>query len=166
MKRKNEFLWGVATSAFQLEGSPYADWASWDAILSLNPAVTDHYNLYKKDLILLKELGVNAYRFSIEWSRIQPKENMWDNEAVAHYQEIINILIENNIEPIVTLHHFTHPLWFIKKYPWHQEESVRRFLEYAERIVSAINGVRYWITFNEPYVLFSEGISKAACRLA
>ena len=71
MVKQNQFLWGVATSAFQLEGSPHADWTSWDSILSLNPDVTNHYDLYKEDLKLLKELGVNAYRFSIEWSRIQ-----------------------------------------------------------------------------------------------
>lgn len=157
MGKNHEFLWGVATSAFQLEGSPYADWASWDSILNVNPDVTNHYNLYKQDLNLLKELGVNAYRFSIEWSRIQPKENVWNNEAVAHYQDIINILLQNNIEPMVTLHHFTHPLWFIKKYPWHEDTSIRKFLDYAEKIVSALKGVRYWITFNEPYVLLLGG---------
>jgi beta-glucosidase len=157
MLKKNQFLWGVATSAFQLEGSPYADWTSWDSILSTNPAVTSHYTLYKSDLNLLKELGVNAYRFSIEWSRIQPKENSLDTNAIAHYQEIINILNENNIEPMVTLHHFTHPLWFIKRYPWHEDKSIERFLEYIDRIVSAIKGVRYWITFNEPYVLLLGG---------
>ena len=123
--RKDHFLWGVATSAFQLEGSPYADWTSWDSILDANPDVTNHYYLYKKDLNLLKDLGVNAYRFSIEWSRLQPKENLWDAGAMAHYQEIVDILIENNIEPMITLHHFTHPLWFIKKYPWH-ERRIRR----------------------------------------
>ena len=71
----NSFLWGVATSAFQLEGSSEADWASWDIILNSNPHVTNHYSLYKEDLNLLKDLGVNAYRFSIEWSRIKPREN-------------------------------------------------------------------------------------------
>jgi beta-glucosidase len=157
MSNKDPFLWGVATSAFQLEGSPAADWASWDTILSAKPDVTNHYHLYKKDLDLLKDLGVNAYRFSIEWSRIQPQENTWDHEAVAHYQEIINFLIRNNIRPMVTLHHFTHPLWFIKKYPWHHQQSVQRFIEYAERIVAAIDGVTYWITFNEPYVLLLGG---------
>ncbi|MBI5026084.1 MAG: glycoside hydrolase family 1 protein [Nitrospirae bacterium] len=135
-----KFLWGVATSAFQLEGSP-----------------SNHYNLYKEDLRLLKELGVNSYRFSLEWSRIQPKENLWDDEAIAHYQEIINILLENNIEPMVTIHHFTHPLWFIKKYPWHEDTSIERFLNFVEKIVSTIKGVRYWITFNEPYVLLLGG---------
>jgi beta-glucosidase len=157
MKSKNDFLWGVATSAFQIEGSPYADWASWDSMLSTNPEVTSHYTHYKADLNLLKELGVNAYRFSIEWSRIQPKEKSWDADAIAHYQEIINILNENNIEPMVTLHHFTHPLWFIKRYPWHEDKSIGRFLEYIDRIVSTIKGVRYWITFNEPYVLLLGG---------
>jgi beta-glucosidase len=157
MFKKNIFLWGVATSAFQLEGSPYADWTSWDSILNTNPDVTSHYTLYKSDLNLLKELGVNAYRFSIEWSRIQPRENVWIDEAIAHYQEIIDILIKNNIEPMVTIHHFTHPLWFIKKYPWHEDTSIKRFLEYTEKILSTLQGVRYWITFNEPYVLILGG---------
>jgi beta-glucosidase len=153
----SKFLWGVATSAFQLEGSPYADWSSWDSILSANPHVTNHYNLYKKDLELLKDLGVNAYRFSIEWSRIQPREYVWDEEAIAHYQEIVDILIKNNIEPMITIHHFTHPLWFIKKYSWHTGASIEKFLSYTEKVVSKIKGVRYWITFNEPYVLLLGG---------
>ncbi|WP_333654858.1 glycoside hydrolase family 1 protein [Dissulfurispira sp.] len=156
-ERNAKFLWGVATSAFQLEGSPHADWASWDSILSSKPDVTNHYSLYKEDLCLLKELGVNAYRFSLEWSRIQPREKAWDNNAVAHYQDVINILLENNIEPMVTIHHFTHPLWFIKKYPWHKNESVEKFLNFVEKIVSTIKGVKYWITFNEPYVLLLGG---------
>jgi len=154
---QDNFLWGVATSAFQLEGSPYADWTSWDALLDSKPDVTNHYTLYKEDLNLLKDLGVNAYRFSIEWSRIQPREDTWNDEAIAHYQEIVDILISNNIEPIVTLHHFTHPLWFIKKYPWHKEESFEKFLTFADKIVSILKGVRYWITFNEPYVLILAG---------
>lgn len=152
-----QFLWGVATSAFQLEGSPYADWASWDSILSEKPDVTNHYSLYKEDLALLKDLGVNAYRFSLEWSRIQPFENRWDDGAVAHYREIVDILNAGNIEPVVTLHHFTHPLWFIGKYPWHDDSSVEKFMTFAKRIVSALKGVRYWITFNEPYVLVLAG---------
>ena len=153
----NGFLWGVATSAFQLEGSPYADWTSWDAILSEKPNVTNHYTLYKEDLLLLKDLGVNSYRFSIEWSRIQPRENTWDTASLAHYQEIVDILIQNNIEPMVTLNHFTHPLWFIKKYPWHEDASVDKFLKFIYRVVASLKGVRYWITFNEPYVLLLGG---------
>ncbi|HEX8949706.1 MAG TPA: family 1 glycosylhydrolase [Dissulfurispiraceae bacterium] len=166
--KHNAFLWGVATSAFQLEGSPYADWTSWDSILDERPDITNHYALYKEDLLLLKELGVNSYRFSIEWSRIQPKENVWDDAAVRHYQEIIDILRSSNIEPMVTLHHFTHPLWFIKKYPWHEAPSMEKFMNFTEKIVPLLKGVRYWITFNEPYVLvlagYFEGCTPPALR--
>jgi beta-glucosidase len=151
------FLWGVATSAFQLEGSPHADWSSWDTILSEKPAVTNHYELYREDLALLKNLGVNAYRFSLEWSRIQPREHAWDETAIKHYREIIDILRRYNIEPMLTLHHFTHPLWFIKKYPWHEDASVDKFLAYVKRIVAAMSDVKFWITFNEPYVLILAG---------
>jgi len=93
----------------------------------------------------------------VEWSRIQPKENVWNEEAISHYQDIVDILTRNNIEPMVTLHHFTHPLWFIKKYPWHETASILKFLSYAERVVTGLKGVRYWITFNEPYVLLLGG---------
>ncbi|RJR23083.1 MAG: glycosyl hydrolase family protein [Nitrospiraceae bacterium] len=154
---RGDFLWGVATSAFQLEGSSHADWSSWEEILNTKPEVTNHYELYREDLALLKKLGVNAYRFSIEWSRIQPRENIWDEKAVEHYQEIIDILRRDGIEPMVTLHHFTHPLWFSRKYPWHEDGSVEKFLAYVEKALSILSGVRYWITFNEPYVLVLAG---------
>jgi beta-glucosidase len=162
-KYKNEsnsnkgFLWGVATSAFQLEGSPYADWSTWDSIFNLNPKVTNHYELYKQDIKLVKNLGVNAYRFSIEWSRIQPSEDYWNKQVVEHYQRIIDLLNENNIIPMVTLHHFTHPVWFITRYPWHKKKSIEKFKEYVEKLIENITGVDYWITFNEPYLLILGG---------
>lgn len=154
---KRNFLWGVATSAFQLEGSPYADWSTWDSIFNLNPKVTNHYELYREDIKLIKNLGVNAYRFSIEWSRIQPSEDYWNKDVVKHYQKVIDLLNENNIIPMITLHHFTHPVWFIKKYPWHTKKSIEKFKEYAERLIENIKGVDYWITFNEPYLLILGG---------
>jgi len=151
------FHWGVATSAFQLEGSPNADWATWDKALLDHPQVTHHYELYKDDLKLLKDLGVNAYRFSIEWSRIQPAEDTWDESAVAHYQEIVDILRGYGIEPMVTLHHFTHPRWFIERYPWHRDASRGKFLRFVEAMASSLRGVRFWNTFNEPYVILLGG---------
>jgi beta-glucosidase len=154
---EDRFLWGVATSAFQLEGSPHADWTSWDEKLRSKPNVTNHYSLYKTDLKLLKELGVNAYRFSLEWSRIQPEEDQWNMEVIRHYQDIVDILRQEDIEPMVTLHHFTHPRWFLEKYPWHEDRSVEKYLLYVEKVVSTLRGVRYWITFNEPYVLLLGG---------
>jgi beta-glucosidase len=153
----SDFLWGVATSAFQLEGSPCADWTTWDPALASRPSITGHYERYREDLALLRTLGVNAYRFSVEWSRIQPEEDRWDNDALAHYQEIVDVLQEGGIEPMVTLHHFTHPHWFLRETPWHSESSVERFLKYVEKVVSSLKGVSYWVTINEPYVLFLGG---------
>ncbi|MDA8086351.1 MAG: glycoside hydrolase family 1 protein [Nitrospiraceae bacterium] len=152
-----KFLWGVATSAFQLEGSVHADWASWDPALKRRPEASNHYELYREDLRLLKELGVNAYRFSMEWSRIEPEEGRWDEKALDHYRHLVDLLCESGIEPMITLHHFTHPVWFLKKYPWHTGNSADRFLGFAEKIVSRFNDVRYWITFNEPYVFLLGG---------
>lgn len=151
------FQWGVATSAFQLEGLPNADWTTWDPSLCKTPAITDHYVRYKEDLRLLKELGVNAYRFSLEWSRIQPKEDTWDEEAIAHYQEIIDICLSYGIEPMVTLHHFTHPRWFLERHPWHRTSSIEKFLRYTELMAATLKGVSAWITFNEPYVILIGG---------
>jgi len=153
----DDFHWGVATSAFQLEGSPNADWATWDPALIRIPHITNHYSMFREDLKLLKELGVNAYRFSLEWSRIQPSEFTWDEEAIEHYQEIINILRSYHIEPMVTLHHFTHPRWFIDRHPWHRSTSIEKYLRYTEMMVSTLRDVRYWITFNEPYVILIGG---------
>jgi beta-glucosidase len=152
-----DFQWGVATSAFQLEGSPYADWATWDPAIGARPEITDHYRRFPEDLRLLKELGVNAYRFSIEWSRIQPREYTWDHDAIAHYQEIIDILRSYNIEPMLTLHHFTHPRWFMERSPWHRTGSIEKFLRFVEMMVFSLKGVRYWLTFNEPYVILLGG---------
>ncbi len=153
----NKFLWGVATSAFQLEGSVHADWASWDPALKRRPEASNHYELYREDLGLLKELGVNAYRFSIEWSRIEPEEDRWDEKALDHYRHLVDLLGDGGIEPMITLHHFTHPAWFLKKYPWHSGDSEGKFLNFAEKIVSKFPDVRYWITFNEPYVFLLGG---------
>ena len=151
------FAWGVATSAFQLEGSPHADWATWDAVLRAHPDVPNHYALYREDLKLLKELGVNAYRFSLEWSRIQPREDTWDEDAIARYQEIVDILLGYGIEPMATLHHFTHPRWFLERYPWHRDACRGKYLRFVEAMATKIRGVRSWITFNEPYVILLGG---------
>ncbi|MDA8324920.1 MAG: family 1 glycosylhydrolase [Nitrospiraceae bacterium] len=151
------FLWGAATSAFQLEGSASADWAAWDPSIKERPEIINHYTLYKDDILLLKSLGLNAYRFSVEWSRVEPREGQWDEEALDHYLRVAELLRENNIEPMVTLHHFTHPDWFTRKYAWHEPSSVEKFLKFAEKIITKIKNVRYWTTFNEPYVLMLGG---------
>jgi beta-glucosidase len=154
---KKGFLWGVATSAFQLEGSPSSDWTGWDDKLPVGSTVTDHHLHFREDLALLSQLGVNAYRFSLEWSRIQPGEGLWDEPTLARYREMVDILLEHDIAPMVTLHHFSNPLWFSKSYPWHEDTSVTKFLLYARKVVTILKDVDLWITFNEPSVLLLGG---------
>lgn len=112
---------------------------------------TDHFNRYEEDIDLAEDIGLNALRFSLEWSRLQPAEGDLDADAVAHYREKIASLRERGIEPVVTVWHYTHPQWFVDDYGWHHAEAPERFREYAERVQEAFGDtVTYWLTMNEP----------------
>ncbi|MHB8835804.1 MAG: glycoside hydrolase family 1 protein [Candidatus Methylomirabilia bacterium] len=151
------FLWGVATSAFQIEGSPDADWAAWDAGARIQPLMTGHYERFREDVALLRTLGVNAYRFSVEWSRIQPGERVWDETAIDHYRQLVGELLASGIHPVLTLHHNTHPRWFHESTPWHGGQAAERFAAFVRRVVDAIPEVTTWITFNEPMIMLLGG---------
>ena len=112
------FLWGAATSAHQIEGgNVHNDWARFEANEGnirdgmLSGAAADHWNRVAEDLNLLRVIGANAYRFSIEWSRVEPVDGQWDEIAWAHYGDEIAQLRDADIEPMVTLLHFTIPDW-------------------------------------------------------
>lgn len=161
-----KFYWGVATSSFQIEGNINNDFTAWESEgkfkrNGLNPIYdngANHWLMWEKDFEYLKELNVNAYRFSIEWSRIQPEKNIFSEDALAQYDQMIDFLLKNNIEPFLTLHHFTHPMWFHEISPWHSESSIEVFLEFVEKILSHFKDrVQYWITFNEPLVWVMAG---------
>lgn len=156
------FLWGAATSAFQMEGGPRSDWAAWrvrderDRRARLRGV--GHLSRTKQDLALLSRLGVNAYRFSVEWSRVGPRRNGWDRKALQRYVRIAGSLRDAGIEPMVTLHHFTNPGWFASGPGWTDDGSVGLFLRYAEEVVEALREhVRLWVTFNEPNVFMAGG---------
>lgn len=151
------FLWGVATSAFQIEGSPSADWTEWDPLAAVQPRMTGHYERFREDVALLRDLGVNAYRFSVEWSRIQPRERGWDNSALEHYRLLVDDLLASGIEPVLTLHHTTHPAWFHEATPWDGGEAADRFAAFTRRVVDAFPDVKTWITFNEPMIMLLGG---------
>jgi beta-glucosidase len=155
------FLWGVATSAFQIEGSIENDFTEWEVQGKFqqngeDPRYengTDHWLNWEKDFELLKKLNVNAYRFSIEWARIEPESGKFDNAALDQYVEMINHLIEIGIEPVLTLHHFSHPKWFHKESPWHKSESIIRFINFVEYILPhIIDKVKIFVSINEPMV--------------
>ena len=159
IKFPRDFLWGAATSAHQVEGNNLnSDWFHWEKKKAKEKSgqACRHYQLYKQDFDLAKKLHHNAHRFSIEWSRIEPKEGRFSDKELKHYLRVILALKERSIEPIVTLHHFTNPLWFAKSAGWTNASSVERFLRYCEFVVMHLaKHVRYWVTINEPTIYLS-----------
>ena len=152
------FLWGAAASSHQVEGgNVHNDWWQWEEAGRLperSGEAIRHYELFDQDFILAQKLSHNAHRFSIEWSRIEPREGAFDENAIRHYHQVIDSLISKNITPIVTLHHFVNPLWFAQKGGWLDPDAAGSFARYTQKVIDAYkNKVRYWITINEPAVL-------------
>lgn len=153
------FLWGAATSSYQVEGgNVHADWWEWEkkAGKERSGRACRHYELYRKDFDLAQKLGHNVHRFSIEWSRIEPKPGKFSKKALDHYLDVVLSLKKRGIEPVVTLHHFTNPTWFSRLGGWEKKRSVELFLRYSERVVRLLaKHVRYWVTINEPTIYIS-----------
>jgi len=121
----------------------------------------DHYNRYERDFDIAKSLGHNAHRFSIEWSRIEPREGKFDKKEIEHYRKVIAALKKRNIEPLVTLWHWTNPLWFVEKGGWTNRKAAHYFSRYVAKVVNELGAdVKYWITINEPIVYASHGYLK------
>jgi beta-glucosidase len=153
------FLMGAASSAFQMEGGhKHSDWAAWERLGkneggAMTGAATDHWNRIPEDVQLMKRLGLQSYRFSIEWSRIEPRRGRIDREAVARYRQLVDLLQENGIEPMVTLLHFTLPKWLADTGGILAPDFEARFLSFAKLVVTDIAPrARYITTFNEPQV--------------
>ncbi len=157
-----KFLWGVATSAFQMEGAPRCDWTHWkirdEADRKARLHGVGHIERTEEDLALLSDLGVNAYRFSVEWSRVVPRRGEWNRRELDRYVRIAASLRDSGIEPVVTLHHFTNPAWLVGRSAWENPATAAEFLRFAERAVRALrDSVRVFITFNEPNVFIVAG---------
>ena len=152
------FLWGAATSSHQVEGNnTNNDWWAWEAdgrVPQRSGLACDHYRRYPEDFDLARELDHNAHRFSLEWSRIEPREGHFDDEAIAHYGRVIDALKERGIEPIVTIYHFALPRWLAARGGWENAKTEDHFERYVARVVDAYGErVRWWLTINEPVVL-------------
>ena len=118
----------------------------------------DHWNRYSNDIDLMRDLGVSHYRFSIEWSRIEPKKGEYDPEAIAHYRTMCEEMVSKNITPVITLHHFTNPIWFEGMGAFEKEENSAYFLKFCEVIFEELSDiVPIWCTFNEPSVYVAQG---------
>jgi beta-glucosidase len=158
----NGFLWGSATAAHQVEGDNRNNdwWAAEEAgrLPFRSGLACDHYHRYEDDVALLADLGQNSHRLSLEWSRIEPRPGELSYEALDHYRKVLESLRSHGIEPIVTLHHFSNPIWLAERGGWTRREVVGRFARYAKRVVHEYRDlVRYWVTINEPGVYASQG---------
>jgi beta-glucosidase len=153
------FLWGTATAAHQVEGNNTNNqWWAWEQepgrILegSKSGLACDWWNgRWREDFDRAAETFQNAHRLSVEWSRIQPTPDRWDEEALDRYLEILRGLQERGIMPMITLHHFTDPLWISESGGWENEETVKHFEKFVRKAVETFKDyVSYWTTINEP----------------
>lgn len=151
-----DFFVGTATAAYQVEGNNvHSDFWVQEHVkhtdfTEKSGAACDHYNRYEEDIRLLAEAGCNAYRFSIEWGRIEPKEGRFDESEVEHYRKVIDCCYENGVTPIATLMHFSSPAWLISKGGWGKESVVKAFERYARFIAERLGKkLPYICTINE-----------------
>ena len=167
-KFPEDFLWGTATAAHQVEGGNHAnDWWAWEQVAGhikngdrSDPAC-EHYERFRIDFDLLRSLHQNAHRFSLEWSRIEPAPGEFSSTAIAHYRDVLQALRDRGMEPFVTLHHFTNPTWISAAGGWDAPETAERFAQFAERVTDELGDLaRYWITINEPTVIAYQGYVK------
>ncbi|MBQ7372541.1 MAG: glycoside hydrolase family 1 protein [Blautia sp.] len=156
MRIPEDFLLGASTAAHQVEGnntnSDY--WAQeqmpHSSFTEPSGIACDHYNRYEEDIRLLAEAGLNAYRFSVEWARIEPEEGVFDEAQIEHYRKVIACCRENKVEPIVTLLHFTSPVWLIRKGGWEAESTIEDFRRYAAYVTEKLGKeLNYICTINE-----------------
>lgn len=179
------FLFGASTSSHQVEGGNHNNWSEWEEktaeektesakkrrwpeyLLNAYPSpyqkenyisgiATDHYHRYEEDFDIARSLGHNAHRFSIAWSRIEPKEGKFDEKEIEHYRNVIAALRARGMEPFITLWHWAVPVWFAEKGGWESPECVSYFSRFVEKIVSELgDNVHFWITLNEPEIFTS-----------
>ena len=189
IKFPNNFFWGAATSAHQVEGGNVNDWSEWEKGSAeylvkkaekywqpwqkekfpemfwtgnyISGRACDHYHRFKEDFDIAKSLNHNVHRFSIEWSRIEPKEGKIDQKEIEHYRQVLLALKERNIEPFVTLYHWTLPIWLAKKGGWLNPKTPYYFDRYVKIIgENLFNEVKFWITLNEPNIYASNSYLK------
>lgn len=170
LKFPKGFKWGIASSSFQIEGgNTRSDWYRFEQIPGKvfqndrSDDGPDHWNRIEEDIALLKKLGVQQYRMSMEWSRIEPREGVWNEEVIQHYRDELQLLKKNKIEPIITLWHSTLPIWVSDKGGWEWDGIVGAFEKFAQFSLKKIApDVKIWATLNEPFLFLLGAYVKGA----
>ena len=189
LKFPDGFLWGTSTSAHQVEGNNHNQWSEWEKenaerlakevinywqpwqqkkfpeMFNLENYISgrscDHYNRYEEDFDLAKAMNNNAYRFSIEWSRVELEEGGFNQLEIEHYRNVIKALKIRGLEPFISLWHWTVPVWFAKKGGFEKNDNIKYFVRFCERIISEFkNDVKFWIVLNEPEIYTSHSYLK------
>ena len=158
------FLLGTATAGLQIEGGPARNswyrWADQGHIKdgSHPSRANDHWRRYEEDVELIRRLGSHTHRLGVEWARIEPDEGVFDADALARCRREIELLRDAGVIPLVTLHHFTNPLWVEDDGGWLDERIVDRFERYVRHVVGELcDLVTDWVTINEPNIYLLEG---------
>jgi beta-glucosidase len=154
------FLWGAATAGHQVEGGNVnadlwpLEWVEHSGFNEPSGDACDHYHRYPEDLSLLAELGLTAYRFSLEWSRIEPEPGFFSRAALDHYRRMLEYCLNLGVTPVVTYNHFTLPRWMAGAGGWAAENSPERFARYATRVTEHLGDLLSWVcTLNEPNLM-------------
>ena len=153
------FLWGASTAAHQVEGgNTNSDWwalehAEGSPAVESSGDACDSFHRYREDVDLLAAAGLKAYRFSVEWARIEPAPGEFSSAALDHYQRMVDTCLAREVQPLVTLHHFTNPLWMRERGGWRAGDAVSRFGDYVDRVLDRLDGVERVCTLNEPNMI-------------
>jgi len=155
-KFSDGFLIGASTAAHQVEGNNiHSDFWALEQVTDFmfkEPSLqaVDHYNRFKEDIDLMADAGLNAYRFSIEWARIEPKKGCFDEEEIQHYRDVLEYCRKKGITPFVTMHHFTSPKWLIEAGGWESEDTPDAFAAYCKYVAEKLgDALEYVCTINE-----------------
>ena len=163
------FYFGASTSSHQVEGWCSNDWSSWEKENNsrlaaesvkynglhlwsrirdkaahpgnyISGIAADHYNRYEEDLDIAGDIGLNAYRFSVEWSRVEPEEGIWNEDELQHYIAMIDAVLKRGMEPFVTIWHFALPLWLAEKGGIMSRDFTELFARYSSKIAESFSG--------------------------
>jgi beta-glucosidase len=158
------FLWGAATASHQCEGgNTNNQWYAWERAGHIKTGEScgracDWWANAERDFDAVAQMGLNALRLSLEWSRIEPSPGQWNDRALARYRQMLAALRARGIEPLVTLHHFTHPIWFEERGAFLAPEAIALFTRYTAKVIEELGGLcDFWCTVNEPNVYAIRG---------
>lgn len=157
-----DFLWGVAYASHQVEGNNKGnDWWNWEErgkTRERSGWACDSWNRYPIDHNLAEELGCGGFRLSLEWWRIEPEKDSFSKEAIEHYRRVLQNLKKKGIKRVVTLWHWTSPMWFVEEGGWHGEDAVGCFTEYCQKVIDELGDeIDVFITLNEPTIPLNKG---------